>query len=127
MAYLTYDEYEGYGGTLAENEFYMAEFRARKTIDYWTDSRVAAMAQVPESVKRCIMAIIKLDSKYGAEAQVENPLLASFNTDGYSESYGSASEQQAAAKRAIGDCVKQWLYGETDDEGTPLLYRGIRL
>ena len=131
MQYLTYDEYmsfveESEGAELSETAFTTAEFRARKTIDYWTDSRVQAMEKVPEAVKHCMLAIIKLDSKYGAEAQIENPLLSSFNTDGYSESYGSATDQQAAAKQAVNDCIRQWLYGETDDNGTPLLYRGVR-
>lgn len=135
MQYLTYNEYKTWG--LPEGEdppadimdgaaFAVAEFKARKTIDFWTDSRVQAMETVPESVKHCIIAIIKLDSKYGAEAQIENPLLSSFNTDGYSESYGSATEQQAAAQKAVTDCIRQYLYGETDDNGTPLLYRGVR-
>ena len=131
MQYLTYDEYVAFvdaseGAELSETAFTIAEFRARKTIDYWTDNRVQSMETVPEAVKHCIVAIIKLDSKYGAEAQIENPLLSSFNTDGYSESYGSATDQQAAAKQAVNDCIRQWLYGETDDNGTPLLYRGLR-
>lgn len=131
MQYLTYDEYVEFvdvseGAELSETAFTIAEFRARKTIDYWTDNRVQNMETVPEAVKHCMLAIIKLDSKYGAEAQIENPLLSSFNTDGYSESYGSATDQQAAAKQAVNDCIRQWLYGETDDNGTPLLYRGVR-
>ena len=135
MQYLTYDEYKTWGlpegteppeGIMDGAAFAVAEFRARKTIDYWTDSRVQKMETVPEAVKHCMISIIKLDSKYGAEAQIENPLLSSFNTDGYSESYGSATDQEAAAQKATADCIRQWLYGETDDEGTPLLYRGIR-
>ena len=135
MQYLTYDEYKSWGipdgteppeGILDAPSFAVAEFRARKTIDYWTDSRVQKMETVPEAVKHCMMAMIKLDSKYGAEAQIESPLLSSFNNDGYSESYGSASDQKAAADKAVADSIHQWLYGETDDEGTPLLYRGLR-
>lgn len=132
MQYLTYDEYQTFveespeSEQLTESAFTIAEFRARKTIDYWTDSRVQNMEKVPEAVKHCIVAIIKLESKYGAEAQIENPLLSSFNTDGYSESYGSATDQQTAAKRAVEDGIRQWLYGETDDNGIPLLYRGVR-
>ena len=53
--YLTYEEYQEFGGTLPETEFEMAEFQARKRIDYWTDSRVQNMSEVPEAVKRCIM------------------------------------------------------------------------
>ena len=132
MQYLTYEEYLSFvedgseAAQLTPATFAIAEFRARKTIDYWTDSRVQAMETVPEAVKHCMVAIIKLDSKYGADAQIENPLLSSFSTDGYSESYGSATDQQAAAQKAVAEGIRQWLYGETDDNGVPLLYRGLR-
>ena len=125
MMYLTYDEYVDLGGRLSEEEFTMAEFRARKQIDYWTDCRVQNMAVVPRAVKLCIMQIMKFESQYGLEAQSENPVVASFNTDGYSESYGSVSEQVAAARNSLYRSVRNLLYGEMDDHGTPLLYRGV--
>lgn len=116
---------EASGGVLSEEDYEVIEFKARKRIDYWTDGRVAKMAEVPEAVKLCMKALIKLEEKYGVEAQLESPLIASFNTDGYSESYGSASEQEAAANKAAARAVRQFLYGETDDNGIPLLYRGV--
>lgn len=125
MEYLTYEEYTQYGGTLSETEFTTYEFKARKRIDYWTDCRVQNMAEIPESVKLCMMSLIKLEAKFGVEAQLDTPVVASFNTDGYSESYGSATEQTAAAEKAAATAIRQWLYGEKDDEGTPLLYRGV--
>ena len=123
--YLTYEEYQGYGGDLPEADFTMFEFRARKRIDNWTDCRVQNMASVPEAVKQCMMLAIKFDEKYGVDAQADNPVVASFNTDGYSESYGSASEQAAAAESGMFKSVSSLLYGETDDNGVLLLYRGV--
>lgn len=125
--YLTYAEYEAYGGTLSEADFNLSEFRAQKSIDYLTDSRVADMSEVPEEVKLCIMALIKADSKIGVDAQADNPLVASFNTDGYSESYGSATDQTAALKNAVNNTIREMLYGVTNDKGVPLLYRGLDL
>lgn len=123
--YLTYEEYQSYGGDLPETDFTLFEFRARKLIDYWTDCRVQRMAAVPEAVKLCMMQILKYESKYGVDAQADNPVVASFNTDGYSESYGSISEQAEAAKASLYGSMRNMLYGETDDEGIPLLYRGV--
>ena len=123
--YLTYAEYTEYGGTLPEQDFTLFEFRARKRIDYLTDCRVQSMAEVPEAVKLCMMQIIAFDGKFGAQAQTDNPVIASFNTDGYSESYGSASEQAAAAEKSLMQSIRSMLYGEVDDEGTFLLYRGV--
>jgi hypothetical protein len=125
--YLTYEEYQSYGGKLPEADFNLFEFRARKRIDYWTDCRVQKMASVPEAVKQCMMLAIKYDEKFGTGAQVDNPLVSSFNTDGYSESYGSASEQVSTAEKGLSESVRSLLYGELDDYGTPLLYRGLDL
>lgn len=123
--YLTYDEYVQYGGALSEADFVLAEYKARSRIDYLTDCRVQAMETVPEAVKLCIMSIIKVDSAYSADAQASNPLVASYSTDGYSESYGSGADQSTAANAALTDEIKQMLYGEKDDNGVPLLYRGL--
>lgn len=125
--YLTYAEYKVYGGTLSEADFTLLEFQAQKHIDYLTDSRVKDMEVVPEEVKLCIMSLIKVESKVGVDAQADNPLVASFNTDGYSESYGSAAEQTANLRKTMNQTIREMLYGVTNDEGVPLLYRGLDL
>lgn len=122
--YLTYAEYQSYGGTASNTDFTMLEFRARKRIDRLTASRVQNMVTVPEAVKLCMMSLIGIDSKAGAEAQVENPVVTSFNTDGYSESYGKALSVEDADK-TMSASIRSMLWGETDDNGTPLLYRGL--
>ncbi len=125
MPYLTYNEYKGYGGELSEKEFVLYEIQARKQIDYWTAGRVQSMKTIPETVKLCMMQIIKVDKRLGAEAQVENPVVSSFNTDGYSESYGGVSDQVGSARAALFRSARNLLYNEFDDYGTPLLYRGV--
>ena len=135
--YLTYEEYRACGGTMAEADFTLAEFRARKRVDYLTDSRVKAMAEkaesralpahemVPEAVKLAVMSIIKADSAVGVDAQAGAPLVESFSTDGYSERYGSAAEQAAGVEKQLNEEIRRLLAGEKDGEGVPLLYRGI--
>ena len=123
--YLSYEEYQAYGGTLTEGDFTLAEFRARKRVDYLTDSRVAAMAEVPEAVKLAMMSIIRVDGAVGVDAQAGAPLVASFSTDGYSENYGSAADRTAGVEKQLNEEIKRLLYGEKDDNGVPLLYRGL--
>ena len=123
--YLTYDEYAMYGGTMSEADFPLAEFKARKRIDTLTDSRVEKMAEVPEAVKLAMVSIIKADSAVGVDAQAGAPLVASFSTDGYSESYGSAADQTANVERQLTAELRRLLYGVKDDDGVPLLYRGL--
>ena len=123
--YLTYDEYQSYGGTLPEADFTLAEFKARKRVDYLTDSRVENMAEVPEAVKQAMMSIIKADSAVGVDAQAGSPLVASFSTDGYSENYGSAADQTANVEKQLNAEIRRLLFGVKDDNGVPLLYRGV--
>lgn len=122
--YLTYDEYKKYGGTLSETDFPVLEFKCRKRIDRLTDCRVQNMASVPEAVKLCMMSLIKLENTVGIEAQAENPVVTSYNTDGYSESYGKALGAFEASQE-MNKTVLSMLYGELDDNGVPLLYRGV--
>lgn len=126
MAYLTYEEYSSYGGTAGEDAFTLLEFKARKRIDRMTFSRVQAMAEVPEAVKMCMTTIMNLEGAAGAEAQVLNPTVTSFTTDGYSESHGHALGA-ADAEAAISASIRSMLWGEEDDNGVPLLYRGCDL
>lgn len=124
-AYLTYDEYVNYGGTATQTAFPPLEFKARKQIDYLTASRVQNMASVPEAVKLCMVTVMNMVQATGAEAQATNPQLTSFNNDGYSESYGNALSADDTAKQTKKE-IESMLYGEVDDNGVPLLYRGVR-
>ena len=123
--YLTYEAYQACGGTMSEADFIQAEFRARKRIDCLTDNRVAGMSEVPAAVKQAMLTIIRVDGAVGADAQARTPLVASFATDGYSESYGSAEGRTGALETQLNDEIGRLLYGVTDDNGVPLLYRGV--
>ena len=124
MTYLLDAEYVEYGGTASATEFSMLEFRARKRIDQLTACRVQHMKSVPEAVKLCMFSIIEIDRKVGLEAQVSNPVVTSFSTDGYSETYGKALSV-ADAEKSMSATIKSMLWGITDDNGVPLLYRGV--
>ena len=124
--YLTYAEYQQYGGTLSETDFNLAEFKARSKIDRLTLARVQAMNEVPEEVKMAMMCIIKVDSKYSADAMSERAIVSAFNTDGYSESYGGIAEQSDNAQIQLNRQLNQMLFGVLDDNGIPLIYRGLR-
>ena len=123
--YLTYAEYVALGGDMSETDFTVAEFKARSRIDWITMARVKNMAVVPEEVKLAMMCIMKVDTKYSADAQVDSAIVSSFNTDGYSESYGGISEQTAAAEQQINRQVRTMLFGVLDDAGVPLVYMGV--
>ena len=123
--YLTYAQYTAWGGTLSEAAYNLAEIKARSRIDAMTQGRVAHMAAVPEQVQAAMMEIIQVDGTYSASAQASAPVAASFTTDGYSESYGSAESRTAAIEAQLTASVETLLDGITDDEGVPLLYAGV--
>ena len=123
--YLTYAQYQAWGGTMTEAQFNLAEIGARARIDAMTQKRVAYMAEVPEQVQAAMMEIIQVDSTYSAAAQAAAPVAASFSTDGYSESYGSAESRTAAIEKQLTDSILTLLDGVTDDEGTPLTFAGV--
>lgn len=122
--YLTYSEYTERGGTLAPADFMQQEYDARKRIDRWTDMRVQFMDEVPEDVKMCMMRLIALGASAGAEAQMSNPTVTSFNNDGYSESFGNVLSAEDA-DAAMNQIIQTGLYGVLNDYGVPLLYRGV--
>lgn len=125
--YLTYAEYMSYGGNLSEADFRLAELKARKRIDLLTASRVERMAHIPSDVKLCMMSLINTETALGLEAQATNPTVTSFNTDGYSESYGAVPKTTAEIETTLSTIVRGMLYGIYDDYGVPLLYRGLDL
>lgn len=123
--YLTYQQYEDWGGMLDEPAFTVAEIKARARIDALTMGRVAHMREVPEQVQVAMMDIINVDGIYSASAQAAAPVAASFTTDGYSESYGSAESRTAAIEAQLTASIETLLNGITDDDGVPLLYAGV--
>lgn len=123
--YLTYEEYLGYGGTMSETDFTLAEFKARSRIDRMTLARVQYMQAVPEEVKLAMMCIMKVDAKYSPDSQVDSAIVSSFSTDGYSESYGGISEQAESMEKQLTKQISSMLFGVLDDNGVPLLYMGV--
>lgn len=123
-SYLSYDRYLGLGGPEMDYAaFTLAQFSAAARVDRMTFGRVQHMETVPEEVEMCVFSLMQVESKLGVVAQTENPVVTSFSTDGYQETYGNV-QNTSDASRTMDDMVKHYLYGVKDDYGTPLLYRG---
>ena len=142
--YLTYAEYEQYGGALEETAFDMYEFEAASKIDYYTFNRLkkdvgfdGQSENTKEAVKRCIYRLIFLlqqrDSANvvsGEEGTGDNTAVAGISSqsnDGVSVSYNvmSASEVSANADKEITNTISMYLSGCRNSLGQRLLYRGI--
>ena len=124
--YLSYDEYLARGGAMGETAYEACEARAAARVDALTHGRVRGMVEPPEAVKAAVAAAVDVIVACGADALASAGPLASFTTDGYSESYQGAGERALAANRALDREILAMLAGETDADGTPLTYAGVR-
>ena len=123
--YIDYVYYQEHGGTtgLTCATFSRNEFRARKLVDKLTQGRVAKMAAVPEAVQLLMVELILMEETQGA-ALMDNQPVTSFANDGYSETYADPLTADRVKELEM-DLIHQYLSGEVDDNGTPLLYLGV--
>lgn len=148
--YLTYADYQTYGGTLDETTFNDFEFEAESIINWYTFDRLKGEINYPEAVKRCMYKLINI-AKLRADAMQlgmqtttitdqsgsvttvsTTPTIQSQSNDGVSISYNvlSASElfNALAAKTKGGEVdqiVQRYLQGLKNSLGRKLLYRGF--
>lgn len=123
--YIDYVYFQEHGGTtgLTCAAFTRDEFRARKLVDRLTQGRVAKMKAVPEAVQLLMVELIQMEGTQGA-ALLDSQPVTSFSNDGYSETYADPLTADRV-KELETDLILQYLSGEVDDNGTPLLYLGV--
>lgn len=126
--YLTYEEYEGLGGTLSEMPFKLLEFETRKRIDNRTQNRINNMSSKPEEVKLCVNAMINTLEQYVVDnSKGINKNVASESIDGYSVSYIAGSQVQEAIKSKrseLEDIMQTYLGNVRTSDSIPVLYLG---
>lgn len=123
--YIDRTYYKNNGGTeMDEAAFSRNEYRARKIVDRLTQNRVTKMQNVPEAVQRLMVELVTLEATQGAAA-LDNQPVSSFSNDGYSETYAQPLTAETVKQLEM-DLVVDYLAEETDDNGTPLLYLGVR-
>lgn len=126
--YLTYQEYQGLGGTLAETPFNILELEARKNIDKYTTGKLMDLDSQINEVKVCVYMLINEINSYN-NLSVSNDgskVITSENTDGYSVSYLTANESTLKANvERIKTIIKTYLAECRLEDGTPYLYVGV--
>lgn len=135
--YLTYEEYQDYGGELDETTFNEYAFEAGAQIDWYTFNRLSNETEFGENVKRCMYYLIKLiqdataaravPTVTGTSSSNVTPGIQSQSNDGVSISYMtvSASEILHSIEGEIELCIKKYLQGVKNSLGQKVLYRGI--
>lgn len=139
MAYLSYEEYLTYGGTLDETTFDEYLFEAEAQIDWYTFGRLQNFDEstVDVRVKRCAYYLLKLIQNAQtvsvvptADGSTNTGALAgilSQSNDGVSISYATMSAKEVLDRfdGEVRSAIQKYLQAVKDQLGRKVLYRGI--
>lgn len=118
MAYLTYADYEGMGGTLAQAAFSRLSFEADRHIDRLTHERVVAETTVREAVKQLAFRIVEF-LRTSEEAMTSG--VKSASNGAASVTFFTPKDVRAQIARFAVD----YLAGEVTNDGILLTYAGV--
>ena len=122
MQYLDYQEYVSIGGICDATAFNRNIDRACGIIDNATHNRIECMADVPQRAKALCRDLVEYLARNGTtETAVTS---RSQSAGGVSESESYATKTTDDVYDDIQNMVYDYLLNITDDNGTPLLYRG---
>ena len=122
MIYLTYEEYLNIGGICDLTAFNRNIDHACGIIDNATHNRIEYMADVPQRAKALCRDLVEyLARNDTTEIAVTS---RSQSAGGVSESESYVTKTNVELQADIDNMIADYLMMETDDNGTPLLYRG---
>ena len=121
MTYLTYEEYSNMGGVLDLTAFNRNIDRACGIIDNATHNRIECMAEVPQRAKALCRDLVEYLVENNGDKIVPSK---SQSAGGVSESESYATKTADDVYGDIQNMIYDYLLNATDDNGTPLLYRG---
>lgn len=130
--YLTYSDYIALGGSQMDTTpFNLLEFEARRKIDENTFNRLKNLSyeEIPQEVKLCEYNLINSLKAYqqSISQSAINGHLKSENTDGYSVSYGTASDISTIVQSKndeLEDVIRTYLLGVVVN-GEHIMYCGV--
>ena len=122
MTYLTYEEYSNMGGVLDITAFNRSISKVCGIIDNATHRRIECMKTIPQSVKALCRDLVEHISANSTNEKLVTSRSQSAGGVSESESYEIKSREEMQAD--IDNMIADYLTAETDDSGTPLLYRG---
>ena len=122
MQHLTYEEYTEIGGTLDLTAFKRNINRACGFIDLNTQSRLQSVLEVSQRAKACVRDLVEYLANNASNGKVVTSKSQSAGGVSESESYEIKNTDEMNAEML--NIVYDYLASETDDYGTPLMYRG---
>ena len=122
MQYFDYQEYVSIGGVCDATAFNRYIDRACGIIDNATHNRIECMAKVPQRAKALCRDLVEYLARYSASDMVVSSRSQSAGGVSESESYVTKTADDVYGD--IQNMIYDYLLNVTDDNGTPLLYRG---
>ena len=122
MQYLDYQEYISVGGICDTTAFNRNIDRACGIIDNATHNRIECMAEVPQRAKALCRDLVEYLARYSTSDVVVSSRSQSAGGVSESESYATKTAEDVYSD--IQNMIYDYLLNGTDDNGTPLLYRG---
>lgn len=126
--YLEHSEFEDMGGTVNEDSFPRYEAKARMLIDRATHGRLTKETPVRNNVKYCMFELISaIAANESIGGVAAGRAVASMSNDGVSISFAQVGNDAGTRSDSIRffAIIRTWLDGDTDTNGTPLLYAGV--
>lgn len=134
--YLSYSEYQEYGGKLDETTYNEFEFEAESIVDYYTFNRLKNDTVISEPVKRLIFALIDIAQKKEAtlglgvsssHSGASDVYITRQANDGVDTTYNSmsASSLYQLCKQETSRVVQRYLAQVVNQAGHKVLYRGL--
>jgi hypothetical protein len=123
MQYLKdHQEYLALGGVCDATAFNRYIDRACGIIDNATHNRIECMAEVPQRAKALCRDLVEYLARYSTSDMVVSS--RSQSAGGVSESENYVTKTDTELQTDIDNMIADYLMAETDDNGTPFLYRG---
>ena len=122
MIYIDFEEYKEIGGVLDLTAFNRNIDRVCGIVDNATHNRIEGMTEVPQRAKALCRDLIEYLARYSTSDMVVSSRSQSAGGVSESESYVTKTDTELQAD--IDNMIADYLMAETDDNGTPLLYRG---
>ncbi|MBQ6503111.1 MAG: hypothetical protein IJI57_04260 [Flexilinea sp.] len=126
MDYLTFDEYQSWGGKLDETAFARLSYKAKRKIDTRTFNRLTNAAEIIEPVKRLMFELIGVLGNSDSTSENYTPAIASEGNDGYSISFSSGNILTLdMADKKVDELITEYLQFEKAPNGQFLLSCGL--
>ena len=126
MEYLTFEEYQTWGGKLDETAFHRLRFKAQRKIDRVTFNRLHEDTEISEPVKRLMFELIGVMKNNDSTSEDYMPQISSEGNDGYSISFSSGNIMTLEmADKKYEELIEEYLQFEKAQNGQYLLSCGL--